>query len=139
MRGRGINNEFKLKQPSILYRLFYAGGINKSMVNTNQKPVIDTHRIKKKESKYITKESQQTVTEKSKKGTEKNYKNNHKTRNKMTINTYLLGRLGVSAVKSVPSAQGMILESWARVPHWAPFMEPASLSPLSLPLSVCLS
>lgn len=30
------------------------------------------------------------MREESKKGTEKNYKNNHKTTNKMAINTYLL-------------------------------------------------
>ena len=40
---------------------------------------------------YITKESQQTMKErKRKKGSEKNYKNNHKTSNKMAINTYPL-------------------------------------------------
>jgi len=33
------------------------------MVTTNQKSVIDMEKIKRKESKYITKESQQTVRE----------------------------------------------------------------------------
>ena len=33
------------------------------IVSKNQKPVIDTQRIKRNESKYITKESQQTVKE----------------------------------------------------------------------------
>ena len=39
------------------------------------------------------------------------------------------GSLGGSAAWHMPSAQGMILESWDRVPHWAPCMEPASPSP----------
>ena len=42
------------------------------------------------------------------------------------------GCLSGSAVKHLPSAQGMILESWNQVPHQTPCMEPASLS-------VCLS
>ena len=37
------------------------------MVTTNQKPVIDTQRLKKKESKYITKENQLIMREKNKK------------------------------------------------------------------------
>ena len=36
--------------------------------------------------------------------------------------------LSGSVVECLPSAQGMILESQDRVPHWAPCMEPASLS-----------
>ena len=48
---------------------------------TNQKPVIDMNRIKRKESKRITEESKQTM-KKSKNGSEKNYKYNHKTSNK---------------------------------------------------------
>ena len=39
-----------------------------------------------------------------------------------------MGRLGGSVVERLPLAQGMILESRDRVPHWAPCMEPASLS-----------
>ena len=31
------------------------------MVTTNQKPITDTQKVKRKESKYITKECQQTV------------------------------------------------------------------------------
>ena len=51
------------------------------------------------------------------------------------------GSLGGSAVEHLPSAQGVILESWDRVPHRAPCMEPASPSAgasasLSLSLSV---
>ena len=39
-----------------------------------------------------------------------------------------------------PLAQGVILESWDRVPHWAPRMEPASPSAcVSTSLSLCLS
>ena len=37
-----------------------------------------------------------------------------------------------------PAAQGVILETWDRVPHQAPCMEPASL-PVSLSLSLSLS
>ena len=40
----------------------------------------------------------------------------------------VLGRPGGSAVGRLPSAQGMILESPAQVPHRAPGIEPASPS-----------
>ena len=40
----------------------------------NKNPLKDMQRIKRKEPKYITKESQQTMREESKKGTEKNYR-----------------------------------------------------------------
>ena len=47
------------------------------------------NKIKRKESKYITKESQQSVREESRRRKEqKNYKNNHKTSNKMAVSTY---------------------------------------------------
>ena len=36
------------------------------MVTTNQKPVIDMQKIKRKESKYITKEGQQIMRQESK-------------------------------------------------------------------------
>ena len=36
------------------------------------------------------------------------------------------GRLGGSVVERLPSAEGVILEFWDRVPPWAPCMEPAS-------------
>ena len=62
------------------------------------------------------------------------------------------GSLGGSGVEHLPLAQGVILETQDRVPHWAPCMEPASFSacvsaPLPLPpslslalsLSLCLS
>ena len=39
-----------------------------------------------------------------------------------------MGHLSGSAVERLPSAQGLILESPARVPHRAPCMEPASPS-----------
>ena len=32
------------------------------------------------------------------------------------------------SAKHLPLAQGMILQSWDLVPHWAPCMEPASPS-----------
>ena len=50
------------------------------------------------------------------------------------------GSLGGSAVEHLPSTQGVILESRDRVPHRAPYMEPASLSAyVSASLSVSLS
>ena len=53
----------------------------------------------------------------------------------------LQGCLGDSVVKCLPSAQGMILESWDQVLHWAPCMEPASPSACLclLPLSRSVS
>ena len=39
-----------------------------------------------------------------------------------------LRHLSGSVVEPLPLAQGVILGSWDRVPHWAPFMEPTSLS-----------
>ena len=46
-------------------------------------------KVKRKKPKYITKEKQQTMKEENKKGSEKIFRNNHKTINKMAINTYL--------------------------------------------------
>ena len=40
----------------------------------------------------------------------------------------VLGRLSGSAVECLPLAQGVILESWDRVSHQAPCMDPASPS-----------
>ena len=49
-----------------------------------------------------------------------------------------MGHLGGSAVKHLPSAQGMIPESQDQVVHWAPSVEPASPSAcVSVALSVC--
>ena len=51
-----------------------------------------------------------------------------------------MGRLGGSVVEPLPSAQGMILESWDRVPHQASCMEPASPSAyISASLSLSVS
>ena len=51
-----------------------------------------------------------------------------------------LGHLGGSAVEYLPFAQVVILESWDRVPHQAPCVEPASLSAyVSASPSLCLS
>ena len=48
------------------------------------------------------------------------------------------GRLGGSVVEHLPSARGVILGSWNRVPHRAPCREPAS--PLAcVSASVCVS
>ena len=49
------------------------------------------------------------------------------------------GCLGGSAVERLPSAQGMIPESWDRVPLPAPAWNLLLSLPMSLPLSVCLS
>ena len=50
------------------------------------------------------------------------------------------GHLDGSAVKHLPSAQGVILESGDAVPHRGPCMEPASPSAyVSASLCVCLS
>ena len=50
-----------------------------------------------------------------------------------------LGHLGGSVVKSLPSAQGVIPESWDRVPRWGPCMEPASPSAcVSASFSACV-
>ena len=46
-------------------------------------------KIKTKESKYITKESQLIMKEVSKEESERELQNNHKTSNKMAKNTYL--------------------------------------------------
>ena len=51
-----------------------------------------------------------------------------------------VGRLGGSVVEHLPLAQGMILESWDRVPHWAPCVQPASPSAcVSASVCVCVS
>ena len=50
----------------------------------------------------------------------------------------VLGCLGGSAVQRLPSAQGVILGSWDRVPHRAPCVEPASPS-ACVSLSLCVS
>ena len=46
----------------------------------------------------------------------------------LIIITLLTGRLGGSVVESLPLAQVVILGSWDRVPHLAPYREPASPS-----------
>ena len=58
------------------------------IINTNQEPVIDMKRKKRKESKHINKEGHKTTREEDqeKKGTEKDYK---KTILKMAKYTYL--------------------------------------------------
>lgn len=61
------------------------------MVTTNQKPVTDKQKIKRKESKHITIEGHQILREEKqeKKGIEENYKNNHKMSNTMEIRTII--------------------------------------------------
>ena len=49
------------------------------------------------------------------------------------------GHLRGSVIEHLPSAQGMILGSWDRVPHRAPCVEPVSPSAcVSASLSVCV-
>ena len=49
------------------------------------------------------------------------------------------GALGSSVIERLPLAEGVILGSWDRVPHQAPFREPASPSAyVSTSLSVSL-
>ena len=48
------------------------------------------------------------------------------------------GYMGGSQVEHLPLAQGMILEIQDQVPYKAPHREPASLSVVSLPFSVCV-
>lgn len=62
------------------------------MVTTKQKATVNIQNIKRKEYKYIIKESHQTLKgeeEEKKKRTERNYKNSQKTVNKMSVSTYL--------------------------------------------------
>ena len=55
----------------------------------------------------------------------------------MRFETKPWGTPGGSVVEHVPSAQGVILGSQDRVPHQAPFGEPASHS-MFLPLLLCV-
>ena len=62
---------------------------------------------------------------------------------KVQVKKYLQDSPGGLAVQHLPSAQGVILGSWDRVPCPAPCMEPASPSAcvsasLSLSLSLCV-
>lgn len=61
------------------------------IITTKQKPIVNKQKIKRKEYKHIIKQSHQTTKEQEekKKGTERNYKHNQKTVNKMSESTYL--------------------------------------------------
>ena len=50
-----------------------------------------------------------------------------------------MGRLGGLAVERLPLAQGVILESWDRVPHQAPYVELLFPLPVSPHPELCLS
>ena len=63
---------------------------------------------------------------------------NYQARLKRVKNFVVEGHLGGSAVEHLPSAQGVILESWDQVPHRAPCMEPASPSAY-VSASLCVS
>ena len=49
------------------------------------------------------------------------------------------GSLGGSTIECLPLAQGIILESWDRVPHWAPCVQLASPSAYVSAFSLCVS
>ena len=59
------------------------------MVTTNQKPIIEMQKLKRKESKYIIKESHQTTRKESQRRNRQEFLKTHKTSNKMAISTYL--------------------------------------------------
>ena len=50
------------------------------------------------------------------------------TSNYKIIKSWVRGHLGGSVVEHLPSAQVVVPGLWDRVPHQAPFCEPASLS-----------
>ena len=39
--------------------------------------------------------------------------------------TVLLGHVEGSVVECLPLDQAMVLESWDRVPHWVPYVDPS--------------
>ena len=54
------------------------------------------------------------------------------------LKSWALGCLGGLVVEHLPSAQGVILKFWDRVPHPAPHREPASPS-ACVSASLCVS
>ena len=73
------------------------------MVSIKHKPIIDTQKIMRKESKHNATESHQTTREESRKPEKKKTEMNYKTEkniNKMTISTYLLIILNVNGLIS---------------------------------------
>ena len=110
--------------------------------------------IQREQFKFINEESQQTMKESKRRKDQRRTTKNHKTSNKMAINIYLsMTTLNVNRLNALikrqgdrvdkkqdpgqprwhsslapPAAWGVILESWDRVPHQAPCMEPASPS-----------
>ena len=78
-------NDYQFKTSRYNYGTTYMS----PMVNTNQKPMIDMQKPKRKELKHTTKGNHQTTTRETKRRNEQNYKNNWKTRNKMVITAYL--------------------------------------------------
>ena len=54
---------------------------------------------------------------------------------KPNLKSIVKGHLGGSLAKRLPSAQVMILGSWDRASHWAPYSAESLLLPLPLPLS----
>ena len=64
--GKGVKNGFKLNHQLNIDCCMHKMLDTDLMVTTNRKPVIYMQKIKRKKSKYITKESQQTMREESK-------------------------------------------------------------------------
>ena len=79
MRRSNKLNDHQLRLPN-------ADKVTHLMVTVYQKTLINNQRIKRKKSKYITKESQQTMRERKK--SKEIFINNHKTNNETTTNTY---------------------------------------------------
>ena len=75
----------QLKTDSYIHRSTYMN----FMKTTNQRPTIDTHKIKTKEPKHNTKENHQTKRNRLREETHKNCKNKKETRKQSTKCTYL--------------------------------------------------
>ena len=78
-------NVYQFKTSRCSYRSTYMN----PMVSTNQRPIIDSQKLKRKDHKHTTTESNHKEKTKKKKRTKKNYKNNKKTNKKTAISTFL--------------------------------------------------
>ena len=68
-------SDHQLNIDCYIHRMLYMN----SMATKNQKPAVDTQKIKRKESTHNTKASHQMTREERKRRTEKNHKKNQKT------------------------------------------------------------
>ena len=78
-------SDYQFKTSRYRYRSTYMSPI----VTTNQRHIIDTQKLERKEDKHTSNKNHQTTREETKGRTEKNYGINWKTSNKMAISTYL--------------------------------------------------